>query len=217
MIDFNELVDKHLHRELRPKQLGRYYPSEIGFCMRKTWYSYKFPQETTADLVKIFQAGNMIHNFVADVLKSEKTPEVELLQSEVPFRENIKDFVVSGRADDLLIVKADNKKVLVEVKSTSMIKCVDGPSDLHELQLQIYMHFLGIQNGLILYIEKNTLQSKVFEVEYDKDKVEKTLKRFDILHEKLKNDTLPAAEAKKDKNKEWMCKYCEYEERCGKQ
>jgi len=41
MIDFNRLIDFHLFRKSRPKGIGRYYPSEAGNCLRKTWYSYK--------------------------------------------------------------------------------------------------------------------------------------------------------------------------------
>jgi len=37
MIDFNKLVDNHIAREHRPKQIGRYYPSEIGKCFGKTF------------------------------------------------------------------------------------------------------------------------------------------------------------------------------------
>ena len=105
MIDFDRLIDQHLHREFRPKEIGRYYPSEIGMCLRKLWYSYKYPKEVEADLVKVFEAGNILHNFIVDVLKSDRTPEVELLESEFPFELKMQDFVVSGRIDDLLLLK----------------------------------------------------------------------------------------------------------------
>jgi hypothetical protein len=36
MIDFNKLIDQHLVRKFRPKKVGRYYPSGIGDCLRKT-------------------------------------------------------------------------------------------------------------------------------------------------------------------------------------
>ncbi len=46
MIDFDKLVDQGtVTREFKPKQIGRYYPSEVGTCIRKVWYSYKYPQE----------------------------------------------------------------------------------------------------------------------------------------------------------------------------
>ncbi len=36
MIDFDKLVDQHIARELKPKQIGRYYPSEVGSLSEKT-------------------------------------------------------------------------------------------------------------------------------------------------------------------------------------
>ena len=53
MIDFNALIEKHLKVKFKPKKAGRYYPSEIGSCIRKIWYSYMFPKETDAELMKI--------------------------------------------------------------------------------------------------------------------------------------------------------------------
>ena len=91
------MIDNHLHKENRPKEIGRYYPSEIGTCMRKVWYSYKFPMETNPELLKVFELGNILHDFVVQVLQSEKNPEVELLKYEFPFKVEIDDFLISGR------------------------------------------------------------------------------------------------------------------------
>ena len=59
MLDLNKLIDNHLEREYRPKSVGRYYPSEIGGCMRKTWFSYKNPKKTDVKLNRIFEAGKI--------------------------------------------------------------------------------------------------------------------------------------------------------------
>jgi len=214
MIDFNELINNFLKRELREKQIGRYYPSECGSCIRKSWYSYKKPKETDIELIKVFEAGNMIHDFVVEVLKSEKNPHVELVDSEVPFKINIDGLVVSGRIDNVITVNLDNKKYLVEVKSTSNIKYTNEPKEGHELQLQLYMKHMNVHNGIILYIEKNTLQSKTFKVDYDPNKSEKATKRFKILHECLINNVLPEPEARLDENKKWECRNCSWFEEC---
>jgi len=108
MINFDEMIDNHLKREHRTKGIGRYFPSEIGTCMRKIWYTYKYPMEVKPELLKIFEVGNIMHDFVVEVLKSEKNPHIELLKSEVPFKEQIEDFLISGRIDNLILVKADN-------------------------------------------------------------------------------------------------------------
>ena len=74
MIDFNEMADNFVRRESRPKTIGRYYPSEIGMCIRKVWYSYVDPKDLSPDLLKIFSLGHMIHDLVVDIFKSEKNP-----------------------------------------------------------------------------------------------------------------------------------------------
>jgi CRISPR/Cas system-associated exonuclease Cas4 (RecB family) len=214
MIDFDKMVDAHITREHRPKQIGRYYPSEIGGCMRKLWYSYKYPQEIDADLRKIFEAGNIIHGFVVEVLKSEKNKEVELLKSEMPFKIEEKDFTISGRVDDLILVKISGKSALVEVKSHKNISYVNEPQSSHVIQLMFYMEATGVHNGIVLYVDKNTLKSKVFEIKFDSEKASEIFDRFRFLDKSLKKNDLPEDEAKKAKDMNWMCKFCEYKAKC---
>ena len=111
MIDFNEMIDNHLSREHKSKEIGRYYPSEVGMCLRKVWYSYKHPTPLEPRLLRIFELGNIIHDFVVEVLKSEKNPHIELVKSEFPFREKIDDFTISGRIDNLIQIKSSSKKI----------------------------------------------------------------------------------------------------------
>jgi CRISPR/Cas system-associated exonuclease Cas4 (RecB family) len=213
MIDFNKLIDEYLYRKSRPKGVGRYYPSEAGNCLRKVWYSYKYPKDIDPEKRKIFEMGNILHDFVVEVLKSEKTPSVRLLESEVPFTLKVDDFLISGRVDTVIVVKLDGKKYVVEVKSTRFL--FDEPQKHNIMQLQFYMHALKIHNGMLLYIEKNSLQSKVFEIKFDQEIVNKVLERFRKLHKCLVENVLPLPEARINKDEmDWMCKLCEYRDRC---
>lgn len=215
MIDFNRMIDNYLKREHKPKGIGRYYPSEIGTCLRKIWYSYKYPMEVKPDLLKIFEVGNILHDFVVEVLKSEKNPEVELLKSEFSFQEEIEDFTVSGRVDNLILLKLSGKSVLVEVKSITDIKYVNEPNPHHIMQLQYYMHTTGVHNGILLYVDKKNLQSKVFSVEYNEKEAEDIINRFQKLHKHLTADIIPNPESREQPGRKlWMCRYCEYRERC---
>lgn len=214
MIDFNDFIDKYLYREFKPKTIGRYYPSEIGGCLRKIWFSYKYPIQTRADLIKIFEVGNIVHNFVVDVLKSEKNPEVELLKSEFPFKIEMEDFIVSGRIDNLILIKEHNQEVLVEVKSTKDLDKITEPVPSNLMQLQLYMHALKIHKGMLLYIEKNTLKSKVFTIDFDDSIANQALERFKILHRFLKDDITPIPEAKENEENKWQCIFCDYRELC---
>jgi len=212
MVDFNKLIDNHLARELSYKKLGKYYPSEIGGCLRKTWYSYKKPKPTDTALIRIFEAGNMLHEFIEEVIKSEKNPEIELLQTELPVKFKEKDFIISGRIDNLILIKIENKKVLVEVKSCKFL-----PRELrkeHEMQLQLYMHAIHIHDGILLYIQKDNLQTKWFNVSYNKEKAGKILQRFQAIHMSLIKNEIPEAEAKHNKDSLWMCEKCPWKPEC---
>lgn len=212
MIDFNKLINSHLARESRPKKIGRYYPSEVGGCLRKTWFSYKKPKPTDAELLKIFEAGNILHSFIEEVIKSEKNPDIELLDSELPIKIEEKDFLISGRIDNLVLLKIQNKKVLVEVKSCKYLP--DKYKEEHEMQLQLYMQATEVHEGIILYIQKDNLQTKEFEVKYDEKKAEKILARFQKIHDSLISEEMPEAEAKNDENKIWLCNYCPWKSEC---
>ena len=216
MIDFDKMIDNHIARENRAKKEGRYYPSEIGSCLRKVWYSYKHPLQVKPDLAKIFEIGNIMHDFVVEVLKSEKNKEVELLKSEFPLKIQGNGFLVSGRVDDLILVKESGKSWVVEVKSTKSVDFVKKADEKHLMQLQLYMHATGIHNGMVLYIDKTNLKSKVFPVKYNEEKAKEIMERFRQLHELLSSGLLPIAEAKKKEEMSWMCRYCEYAEKCNR-
>jgi len=216
MVNFDKMIDNYVYKENKPPSIGRYWPSQIGSCIRKVWYSYKHPKEIDTELQKIFELGNIMHNFVVDVLKSEKNPHVELVNCELPLKLEKDGFTVSGRVDDIILLKEDGKYVIVEVKSHKNIAYVDEPSRAHIVQIMIYMHVSGIHNGIILYIDKNNLKTKFFEVEYDEEFAKKIIDRIKKLDKFLKENKLPPAEAKYDKKLRWMCKFCEYRERCEK-
>jgi len=212
MIDFNELIDKHLLTEYKPKQIGRYYPSEIGSCIRKVWFSYKKPKQISAELLRIFEAGNMLHEFISEVIASEKNPEVELLQHEMPIEIKEKNFIISGRIDNLVLVRIRGEKVLVEVKSTKILP--QSPQQKYVMQLQLYMYATQIHKGMILYIQKDNLQTKWFDIDYDEKEVQKIIEKFKLLDSCLKQNIIPEAEAKTHQDMLWMCKYCDYKEEC---
>ncbi|MBS3073780.1 PD-(D/E)XK nuclease family protein [Candidatus Pacearchaeota archaeon] len=214
MIDFDEIIDKYLIHENKPKEIGRYYPSEIGGCIRKTWFSYKNPKEVGADLLRIFEAGNLLHEFISDAIKSEKNPDIELVKNEMPIRIEEKDFIISGRIDNLIMFKLNGEQYLVEVKSTKMLPRYANES--HEMQLQLYMHATNIHKGFLLYIQKDNLKTTSFESKYDENMAQNILRRFRELHLSLKNDKMPKPEAKLSDDKRWMCSYCAYKENCDK-
>jgi CRISPR/Cas system-associated exonuclease Cas4 (RecB family) len=217
MIDFNEMVENFVRRESRPKTIGRYYPSEIGICLRKVWYSYIDPKEINTRLLKIFSLGHMIHDYVVEVLKSEKNSHIELIKSEFPFKEKVDDFLISGRIDNLILIKSDQTKLLIEVKSTADVRSVLDASPHNVDQIQLYMHFIGIKDGVVLYVDKKDMNSKVFYIQYNEKHALKLLDKFRKLHMCLTKEIVPEPESRMNVHKKWMCRMCEYREVCYKE
>jgi hypothetical protein len=214
MFDFDSLLEKYIAKEHKPKRIGKYYPSEIGNCLRKVWYSYKHPQEIDIDKQKIFEVGHMIHAFVIEVLKYVRNGNVKLLKYEFPFDIRIDKFQISGRVDDLLLLKVENNKLLVEVKSCKNVEAIKKPHLHHKLQLQFYMYATGVHDGAMLYVDKNNLKSKVFPINFNQQEAEKIVERFKLLHTSLISNKLPPAEGMENEEMKGFCKYCEYIEKC---
>jgi CRISPR/Cas system-associated exonuclease Cas4 (RecB family) len=167
-------------------------------------------------LRKVFELGNILHDFIVDVIKSEKTPEVKLLKTELPFKMEIEDFVISGRVDNLMLLKANNTKYLVEVKSTRSIRGIKRALPHHVVQIQFYMHATNIHDGILLYVDKSTMETKTFHIKYSEEQTKKIVDKFKSLHKHLTKETLPVDEAKRNADTKWMCKYCEYKLKCDK-
>jgi len=212
MIDFNKLIDQHLIKKFRPKQIGRYYPSGIGDCIRKTWFSYKIPKPPEPTLMRIFAAGNMLHDFMTEVMASKKNAEVELLKSEMPIFIKKPGYTISGRIDNLVLLKVDDKKVLVEVKSCKNLP--EEPKAENIMQLQFYMYATKTWDGSLVYVQKDNLQTKTFHIRCKKETAHRILKRFEDLHKHLTEETIPYPEAKHSHKRKHLCNFCPWKEEC---
>ena len=217
---FNKILDKYVASEPWKRKIGRYYPSEVGYCKRKIFYSILMPKEKDPRVLKILAMGNVIHDFIAKVLKSEKTDEdVALVAEEMPFLLERNGYVISGRIDDLFLVRKGTKLMLLEVKSTKNIEWIRAKgeaNDSHIDQITLYMYALDIRNGGILYVNKEDLDTVFIDVEYDIERVAKILQKFDDVHQHLVTHTLPPKEAQENPKMRWQCQFCEYREECMK-
>jgi CRISPR-associated exonuclease Cas4 len=212
----NNIIDDFLSREDKQKTDNIHYPSEIPYCYRKNYYSRRSPIPFTKDTKRIFQVGNIFHNFITLILK--KSFEMRLTDSErsvtiIADAEN--DIDIRGRLDNLVIVNPEEtgeELSIFEVKSSANISKMKKAQSHHILQLQPYLRALQLKHGHIVYVEKNTLQVKVFEVPYDKEIFLKVVARAKHLGNYLKLNKLPEPEGKIIKD--WQCGYCDYKEMC---
>lgn len=156
----------------------------------------------------VFQIGQLFHEHVNRVLKdsglmvkSVEAPFILLIPNDGGF------FRIEGRAD--LIVSFNDEDYILEVKSVR--KLPDTPFKHHIQQTQIYLAAYGLQKGFIIYLEKQALQHRIFEVTFNAEDFKHLLKRAKSLHEALTNDSEPEPDAEA-----WECRFCEFRNKCGR-
>ena len=195
MIDvlFTELIMKYLKSQKKDRIIGKYYPSELPWCLRKIYYDYTIGKDKDLESKLVMVSGTLMHSFISDVLKFAKSEGIDA-QSEVEYEYEKDGVVISGRADNVILLKSenDNNTYVVEVKSKS--KLPDEPRIEHIMQLNFYLHFNQDAKGYLLYITRDGFNMRAFEVNYNEELFKKLVDRAVILHNHIINNTLPDAE-----------------------
>lgn len=219
-----ELIDKYYKEKREERNQEHFYISDAGKCQRAIYLSIKgYPRkEKDARVLRIFDRGDVTHRGLMNALFG--IPEIRVIASEVdiPPKE-----LIRGRAD--AIVSIDNKVYVVEMKSSSEFKFqkLDEPEETHQEQLQLYMHYFKVPQGILVYENKNTQELKEFELKYNPEICRKLLLELRTLKEQyIEQDIIPPIPLKfkkarevaggVEKNFPWECRYCDFKEECDK-
>jgi len=222
-MDFDKIIADFIRdkEEKNKKELiiSKYSASMLGNCLRQNYYAYTSPIEFSIEKLRIFEIGKVLHEWIAKLLSN--TPHAELISSEkeISLIDLESDITISGRLDDVILIKENGKKIVIEVKSIKSLEYLTEPKKPHIMQLMIYLKALQhykIDEGIILYINKNNLTTKSFRIKYDDKILKEAFERAKTLHHYLTNKILPPPEAKIKKEMNWACAYCQYSEICSK-
>jgi CRISPR/Cas system-associated exonuclease Cas4 (RecB family) len=223
-----ELIDKfYLEREKekrkKDKQRIRFFISEAGKCPRMIFFRFKKApaEEIEPERLRVFEEGEIIQQRILRHLFSLGI--VRATEIQIPPQE-----LVAGRADAIISFTDKTfsdlgvemkEKVEAGVPYVLEIKSISGKMNLKKLplpdhinQLQLYLHYFNIKNGILLYLNKDTQEITEFLFEYDKDLVEKILSWFSKLKEKIEADLVPIRLVDWPEN--WQCQKCEFSEIC---
>lgn len=162
------------------RSLERFHPSQAGLCERQIFLR-KINAKTFDYHVKgILQLGTIIHDWVQkieDVLTKyhiEKGVRFDIPESHLYFR---------GNAD---LVAKDGSEV-IDLKSINGFNWVEGsPMKSHTIQLMVYMKALGISEGKIVYVDKNTLKTLSHDVKIDEDELKEVYAKIERVYQALK-------------------------------
>ena len=203
-----ELIDQFYTDSFKDRDKEHFYITDAGKCPRAIYFKFKkYPKKQPEPrILRIFDSGDYTHMRIMSVLFGLGI--VRSVEVKIPAQE-----IISGRAD--AIIDINGKPYVVEIKSSSQYKFanLDKPEPDHMKQIQLYLHFFKIPQGILLYEDKNTQDLKEFLVEYDPFLVQNVLRDFKTLKEQIDKNIIPPIP--KD-IEPWRCEYCEYREECQK-
>ena len=205
-----DLIDKYYQDKREDKDQKHFYITDSGKCKRAVYFSMKgYPKkEMEPRVLRIFERGDIIHQRLMSSFLA--IPEIKVVASEVDIPS--KD-LFHGRAD--VIISVENKLYVVDFKSSNDFKFrkLVEPDLAHKRQIQLYMHYFKIPQGILLYENKNTQDFKEFGVKYDADLCREIINDFETLKYQIENETPPQ---KPTDLESWQCEYCDFKEVCAK-
>lgn len=204
-----EFIDKFYLDGQRDREQTRFYITDAGKCQRAVFFKFKnAPRaEMEAKVLRMFDHGDQVHQLIMRPLLGIK--EVRVVAAEVKIGPQE---LISGRADAIL---SDGKDLYVlDIKSMNgmIFRSLQEPKEDNVNQLQLYLHFFKIPKGILLYVNKDTLELKEFPVSYSQALAQSILKDLTELKTKIDKNIIPQRLAEYPQN--WQCQYCAFKEIC---
>lgn len=196
------ILDDYLRRlvsedSFHTYEVGEYYPHMLGLCPRKGYYDYVYGPRLSDRGVRYVNLGITLHDFILRGF-AERGYRIE-----VPFEFRVNDEVrIRGRIDGVSI---DH---VLELKTTSRLP--KEPYPHHVAQVSLYMRALDRQRAYILYVSRNDLSRRVFEVPFDEAAFDRAVSTALRIHDALVKGSPPDPDPVAD----WECRDCPYKKHC---
>jgi CRISPR/Cas system-associated exonuclease Cas4 (RecB family) len=203
-----EHIDNFYTSQIREKDRVKFWISEAGKCSRSIYFYFKKCPKKAKDarVLRIMDHGDYTHMRIMAVLFALGL--VKATEIGIPAQE-----IVSGRAD--AVVNIDGKPNVVEIKSINSygFQKLENPKKEHLCQIQLYLHYFKIPNGILIYENKDNQDIKEFAVDYDEKIAKSLIEEFEILKHMIDSNIVPPIPLGLEK---WECDYCDYAEECKK-
>jgi len=172
-----ERLEKYFEREERVYVRDYFYVTEVAKCPRQIFYSaHGFPRPPIdGQTARKLAVGDAAHQRIVQALYGLGI----VVAAEAPIPENP---LFHGRAD--VIVSLNGKNYVVEIKTMhpyNFDQTALGPRRDHYLQLQLYLHYFDIPQGILLEENKANQELREFVVERDDALIREVLAKFEAL------------------------------------
>ena len=183
-------LDSYDQTTLREPKVRDYFsPSSAHLCPRAIWYQSKgYEQEApSANGLRRMMTGTVYHTFIEEKLKGAGI----LVSSEQSVTWD--DPPIHGTYDAIIERTQDKKHILLEIKSMAepknpKYKAV--PKSEHVIQWNLYSLMADLEEGIILYVNKNSQVYEICEVHRDSAILDSILAKFKKLKSYLDEDKI---------------------------
>lgn len=216
-MEIKDRIDKAIIEDSKKEKKERkyLYASDIFQCQRKILLEYNgMAQEFDAVTLRVFDMG---HSVQARIEKYLKLAGYEI---ETEINIPVNEHNIHGRLDIKTLEEGEPK--IIEVKS---IKNFNGLKDYennskelcpkreHKAQLTLYLKYMNVLKGNILYESKETQEIMVFPIEFDSkfwDEIEKWIIDTNLL---MKDNKIPPIPPNFKKTG-YPCSWCSFQSKC---
>lgn len=213
------LLDKYLEDNNEKRELKGFNASGMGHCFLERYWERqgKEKDDLESRKLRVFEVGNIIHEFLQNVAKQATNIKVLECESELQL-----DGFIFGHPD--LLIEVDGKLILYDIKTVHSKKFhysvnprKGNPQDdlgyiaqLHTYALMLSEKYPRLVDCRILYVSKDDLcmAEKAYPfTEYARNTV---LKEINKLKEMWEKQEEPQAIPQED----WQCNYCGFQSKC---
>ena len=214
-----KLIDDAITRRAESKE-SRNYMGVSGLgeeCSRKLWYSFHEPIKITdARVNRIFDLGNMLEDYVIRLLRDAGITVHTHDENGEQF--GFTDGDIAGHIDGVLTgLPESTKPHLFECKSANAKNFkvfVDKGyknNKTYWTQVQVYMLKMGLENCLVVVINKGTCELYFERIKLDKKYAERAILRGKEIA-RFNADDKPMR--KYAKSTFYKCKWCDHATKC---
>lgn len=208
----------------RIKNPPRHSPSQLVQCHRKLMYRQENAPAEDPSPTGIYWIGSEVETeiavpFLQEAITGPDTFVRNSIWVDYEVRVDGQALSIKGETDPAIVDQQGNPLMVTELKTKSSVEYVSSPDKHHKAQLHAYLYGLNqdydyhLSNGLIIYIGREGLNLKAFDVTFDEEFWRETVLDWAKTHTQYRLDeVLPPADAELS----WECDFCSYRERCGK-
>lgn len=189
-------------------------PSETSECNRYHVYMFRgvdVNQHHPAKLKRMFSTGNDLHERYVKYFEEMGI----LIDTEKKIVSDDRIPVPIGPAYVDAIIEWGGEKV-VELKSISdngynIVRLTKRPKDDHYRQIQLYLDVMDMDDGFVIYENKNTSALLIFEIKRDREFLDRVYAKYLDIWTTFKEGDLPKRPFLKDSK---QCKDCKVQKSC---